>query len=474
LTTTNEPTLYDALVFLKNGFLTAFLVALIAAAAVYFLSRNEPPTYQASVRLLAAQADPNLKQFDLAAISSPPIDFAAYSSIALSRPVLEEAKQLAGVTFDDIRFSVKLEEMRLSSFITLTSRGRDSEAVAAASNALANALINWDKRRAGENLGRIIETLQQQSTALREQLLALQVDGTNTEGLTTLTQQLSERESQLNFARTLSSSVVGLLEVIEPAVASPTPVAPYPLRRAAFAFALGLGLSYGVLLLRRTLDPRIGTKKTLNRLSKLPLLAEFNNTKKQARLQDAALGLKENILLLLSEPRPILMVTSPKHNRDTSVVALWLALSFAKSGKNTLLVDANLLFPKLTKQLNLQHHDPALSLANHLHNPEETIDTVNWASPLKLNFIPNFGTDDLELFDPNLTTLLCRWQKEYDVIVLDTSPVLEGFNTTHLLRKASLILPVVSLKTTLQNDLQEMLTLFKDFGVPAKGLIISP
>jgi Mrp family chromosome partitioning ATPase len=473
LTTTDEPTLHDIFVFLKNGLLFALLIGLAAAVAVYFLSLNEPPTYQASARLLASQADPNLKQFNLAAISSPPIDFAAYTSIALSRPLLEQAKQVAGSTFDDIKFSVKLEEMRVSSFITLTSRGTDPQAVVVASNTLAATLVDWDKQRAGENLAQIVGTLQQQTVALKEQLLALQASGVTPESLTVITQQLSERETQLNFARTLSSSGVGLLEMIEPAVVSPVPVAPYPLRRAALAFVLGLVLGYGVLLLRRAFDASIGTRKNLQRLAKLPLLGDFPNTKNQDALRNSALYLKETVKTLVTDEHPILMVTSPKNGDTKSLVALWLALSFARSGKRTLLVDANLFAPRLTKQLNLKYNDVTTSLASHLQNPEQSAATVQWAANPNLSFIPNLGVPNADLPDSNLATLLCHWQKQYDVTVLDTTPLFEGFSATHLLQKSSMVIPVVNLKTTSQSDLQEMLMLFKHFGIPVKGLVQS-
>jgi pilus assembly protein CpaE len=128
------------------------------------------------------------------------------------------------------------------------------------------------------------------------------------------------------------------------------------------------------------------------------------------------------------EPK-VITVFSPKGGAGKTVVATNLALSLAKEGERTLLVDLDLQFGDASLMLGLEPektlHDlvvapgelDAEKLAGYLTHHESGLDVL--AAPLR--------PQDAELVgEGKLATLLAIAKESYDAIVVDTSPYFSG------------------------------------------------
>src|SRR5690625_7955814 len=71
----------DLFELIRRGFLWALLAGIVVAAATYFISRSQPPIYQATATLILSQPSSDLNRFGVSLVSAPAIDVNAYREI---------------------------------------------------------------------------------------------------------------------------------------------------------------------------------------------------------------------------------------------------------------------------------------------------------------------------------------------------------------------------------------------------------
>lgn len=440
-----EANFSDLLNLIRKGLLLSLITAALAAVATYFLSQQIAPRYQATATVIAAQTAAEASRFGISLATATPLDVATYRAAAMSYPVISNAMRQLGqepITTELLsefrrNVTVRAEDSRTSSLLYISAVADSPQESARKANAIANALVSWDKDRATENLQLIINTLRSQINALNEEIRIEQVANTSTtqdlEGKLTLRAQQSQ---QLTYAETLLTSATGLLKTLEPALPPIQPISPRPVRNAALAFVLGIFLSYGLLLLRDALSIRFKSSEEIASLTRLPILAEFPKLPGGSRRlpQEAVNYLRTNLLFTLSKmPQKTLLVTSALSAEGKSSVALSLAESFARNGYNTLLVDADLRKPIIAKEYGLDAGSyGAISLEKVLQSSDPPAPlTVSVDSKFSFCLYPTFHATSsaTELLSRNFHHKLNDWRKEFEVIIIDSAPLLPVADT---------------------------------------------
>jgi non-specific protein-tyrosine kinase len=370
---TPEPTatfsLTDFYQFLRKGVLWALGVAILLSGTVFLFNNSREPVYRARSTVLAAQTNPELRQFGVSLATAPSLDASAYRAAVLSRPVIEDVMRQLDLPEIDQRaletfrkgIAVRLEDTQTSSLIHIEVDNSSAAAAADRANALAGALVLWDQNRANEHLRRIITTLEQQIAALDQQIAGLRVSAEATQDQIDGNASLrAQQQEQLYYARALSNSAIGLLDVLEPASPPLDPIAPRPVRNGILAFIVGLLFTYGTLSLRDALTTHLQNSSDIVALTNLPILAEFPKLPAGTRRlpHEASNYLRTNLLFSTVDMHPkVLLVTSPQSSEGKSSVALSLAESFARGDYKTLLVDADLRKPVLAREYGLSEKD---------------------------------------------------------------------------------------------------------------------
>ncbi|MDQ3459428.1 MAG: P-loop NTPase, partial [Deinococcota bacterium] len=473
--------------FLLRGLPVALIVALLAGAAAYMLSGNVDRVYNARATLLVT--NPAVSGFGASLVATPPLDLGAYRAALYSSPVFNDAAQaireMEGGGQGLGRVVVRTEEARNSPLIHVDVTHPTGAGAANAANALAEALLRWERGLGSENLEAISAALREQISGLDEQMENLR-QGANAAsaevqdqigGLATLRAQ---RQAELSQISALSNSVVSRLRVLQPA---PVPRQPAPLsttRNAAIAVILGLLLSYGVMLVRATLDRRLKSSDDLAAATGLPVLAEFpRQAQKTYRLpREATSYLRTNLLSSTAGAHPkVVLVTSALAGEGKSSVALSLAASFAVNKHRTLLIDADLRKPVLGRVLNLNpilHH----SLQKHLEHPHEnqgrfTPASVSVSASEGLDIIPSFEptASPAELLSYGFATCLKKWQESYDVIVIDSPPVLPVADALTIAPLCTGTVLVGSLKGTDRRQVQAAVDVLQLHAVRLLGVV---
>lgn len=473
-----EQTLGQLIRFLWRGLLVALPLAALAAAGVYFLSERLEPTFEASAVILATKSS-NTFSSTSTSLSAPPLEAAAYSDIALTRPVLADAAARLGarrLNLDDFRGTVLVtvegERDALSNLIEVQVEAGTAQIAARRANAVAQALVAWDYRRASQSIGQRIDTLEAQLAALDNSVESLRLMGevASQSEIDNRVSLRAQQQEELSYARALLDSAAGLLSVVEPATPPEAPVTPRPLFYAALAAVFTVFVVYGVGLLRSALDTRLRDAEAVKQTADLPLLAEFPDTRNAHLLREAADYFQARLLLASSTPgKRVILITSPKSGEGKTTVALHLAESLTRHGYRTLLVDADLRQPAVAKRYNLPEN--ADSLLEYLADPENHQPTKLTVSGSNLDVVPGFRPSASPLLGRQLPVCLELWKRDYDVIVIDSAPLLPVADTFSIAPLCTHTVLVANLKRSDRRTLSAAAERLKVMGIPLVGVV---
>ncbi|MFC6592750.1 AAA family ATPase [Deinococcus lacus] len=445
-------------------------VPLLAAGLVYFWSASQPPVYTATMSLMAS--NPVAQSADSvlgsALVTAPPLPEGAISealhSDAVLLPLMQAVRASDRITpverervtqelTEDLR-NRRLETITLVSRVeqfsngngihSLTVRAGDPKSAAAIANMAGQALLDWDRNRALENIKRAEAGFRAQLEQVDEQLASAGSSGLDRETL------LASRTSivrNLSNVSILENSAVGILRPLSSAVEPLRPVAPRPLRNAALAWltaALLLALYnvFSVLLDRTIRSEDDLAPLNLPGLAFIPKVAQRDvemrgiiNTARQEGLYEALGFLRVNLLSALKGlAHPTVMVSSTTPGEGKSTVSATLADGLASSGQRVLLVDADLrrgTQEKIWRRASPEAEWVQLTGQGGARTTQEALSTPEDVQVLRigpsLDLLPaGQGLHDTLaiLSESDLSRALDLWKVHYDVVIVDSAPLL--------------------------------------------------
>ena len=226
-----------------------------------------------------------------------------------------------------------------------------------------------------------------------------------------------------------------LTEVDPPALPG-SPVFPRTKLTLLVAALLGLGLGLAAAVLRESLTTKIESADDLAATAGIPVYAEIpaesavlkmhsaEDLASQPRLRivaEAFRDLRTNLLFNDEGIRSVL-ITSPDGSHGKTTVAFGLAATLARAGARTLLVDADLRRGRIAELLQLPRSP---GLMDVLLGETELEDAVRSSDDaLQVLVGGRRSADPGELLTSAFPTLLTRLEREYEAVIIDSTPVI--------------------------------------------------
>lgn len=216
---------------------------------------------------------------------------------------------------------------------------------------------------------------------------------------------------------------------------APTRVSPRPM--LDLALGLGLGLVIGLLLaaLREALDTSIRSPAELEEVAGVPVLASIvfdpSADRVQALVGLAAQGRRAEDFRQLRtsldfvhtvQSVQVISVTSAVAGEGKSSTAVNIALMAAERGARVLLVDADLRRPRIGAYLGLESATGLTTVLSGRVSFDKAVRTWGELKVLPSGALPPNPTELLD--SVGMANLITDWRGRFDLVVLDTPPVL--------------------------------------------------
>jgi capsular exopolysaccharide synthesis family protein len=265
-----------------------------------------------------------------------------------------------------------------------------------------------------------------------------------------------------------------------------TPVTPRTKLNLIFGFGIGLAIGLGLALLRGLMDTTVRSAEALRAISSRPVLGSIPE-ESGARKRPVLLGdrgrstraesfrqLRTNLRFMdVANPVRVVTVTSAVAGEGRSTTAANLAVVSAEMGRRVVLVEADLRRPKLAQYLNL---DRAVGLSNVLSGEVALSDALQpWGTdglavlpsgPLVANPSELLGSE-------HMNALLDELRGRFDLIIIDTPPVLPVTDAAITASKSDGVLLVVRYGKTNKTQVENAASTLKTVEARVLGTVFT-
>lgn len=309
--------------------------------------------------------------------------------------------------------------------------------------------------------------------------------------------QLLNRQQELNIAK---SSAIGNVRIIDPAVTQPKAVKPKKTLIVLIGTILGGMVSIGLILLRVFLRRGIESPEQLedigiNVYASVPVAETFSKSaqksKKWSRKAETAKGLlaidnpadlaieairglRTSLHFAMMEARNnVLMISGASPNAGKTFVSTNLAAVIAQSGKRVLVVDTDMRKGYTHKLFDL---DNSSGLSDFLSGKVEINKVVKPTAIVGMDLITRgmVPPNPAELLMHKRFEDLISWAgKNYDIVILDTPPVLAVTDAAIIGRYAGTTLLVARFELNTAKEIEVSVKRFEHSGITTKGCILN-
>lgn len=486
--------LRDYLRVIREQRVLIVLIVLAFVGAAIALSLRQSPVYEASAALsfrglnedlglIGTSAAATQTPEERAATGAEEIDTFEMAQLASERlkPRLGPAAILSAV---DIQAEAR------TNFVVITAQAGSAQRAADIANAFAGAARAEETRH-----------LRQQYTN-RAHDLALQAR--RNKHLSAYGRAINaDRVQRLRALAEFATPVV----IAVKAGAPDTPVSPQPVRNGLLGLLAGLTVALLVAFVRDGLDRRFRSSREMVDELRLPLLGHVRDEvlglsispNGRRALEDSELEafrvLRTNLDFLdVDRQGTAIAVSSAVAEEGKSTVAGALAAAYSSSGRRVLLVEGDLRRPTLAKRLGLEAQPGLTDYLAGDAEPEDVLQTVTVAVGARKKRRRRGQADDLASEAPRFVCItagtptrrpaellaserferfLAEVEQAYDVVIVDTAPLLSIVDTLEIIQHVGRVVVCVRASRTTREQARAARAALAHFQDRPTGVVVT-
>ncbi|AGO54439.1 MULTISPECIES: tyrosine-protein kinase Wzc [Serratia] len=310
--------------------------------------------------------------------------------------------------------------------------------------------------------------------------------------------QLLNKQQELGITK---ASTVGNVRIVDPAVTQPRPVKPQKTIIVLIVTLLGGLFSTGFVLLKTMLHRGIESPEQLeqqgiNVYASIPLSEWQQKSDRETMLSGKRSSIKSYTLLAVGNPADlaieavrslrtslhfasleaknnVLMISGASPSIGKTFVSINLAAVIAQAGQRILVVDADMRKGYAHSLLNCEL---GIGLSDVLSGQASAQQAVRKTSIENLSFISRgkIPPNPSELLMHNRLTEFLEWAgKEYDIVLVDTPPILAVTDAAIVARNVGTTLLVARYGVNSLKEIEVSIRRFEQNGMEIKGIILN-
>lgn len=230
---------------------------------------------------------------------------------------------------------------------------------------------------------------------------------------------------------------------VETAVKPTVPISPKPMQSTMLGTAVGLLVMAALVFLIEFLDDTLKTPDEIKAVLEVPVIGFIGELKQNNKKGEDSLGvyvaknprspvaeafrsLRTNLeYSSVDNPVKAVIVTSSGESEGKSTVAANLAIVEAQSGKQVVIVDADMRRPKIHVQFNKPNRMGLSDVITGKLSLDEVLKTYDQVSNLSIITCGTIPPNPAELLgSERMSQTLKDLKKRFDVIIIDTPPMI--------------------------------------------------
>jgi capsular exopolysaccharide synthesis family protein len=455
-------------------------VLCLAASLAFSLTAHKQ--YSATAQLLV---QPSVNASGLNVVQEPVTQTEVETELQLvtSAPVQQAVRNRLHSTP-----AVSASEVGQTNVMAITAVSGTPSQAALVANLYANAFVQYQQSVASHSLATAEAQLSSQISSIGKQVSSLRDKTTSPEATALLNQEavLKEQLAQMQVSGSVDTGAVAL---VTPAQAPLSPSSPKPADDALLGLVAGLVLGLAAAFLRDSLDDRLTSKEAAEQAGGAPVLAMTPAVPSWRRQSPMVVAVTEpnspaaesyrslrTSLQFARQERQLssLLVTSPGVGDGKTSTLANLGVVFAQAGERVLLVSCDLRRPRIGAFFGLGEQVGLTSVLLDEQTLEEAILPVPGIDRLSLLPAGPVPPNPAELLgSPRARDIFIRLRDQYDLVLIDSPPVLPVTDAAILSRYADATVMLAAAGKTRRADLHRAVEKLGQGGTTILGTVLN-
>lgn len=334
--------------------------------------------------------------------------------------------------------------------------------------------------RQEQALGRELDRVSDETLDEQDRRVQYNIMDRDAQALRAQLAALLSRYNQISSAANLQSESVTWLDR---AMVPVSPSSPDLLLNLLVSFVFGLALATGIAVLRETFDDRVRTADEMERKLQLPALGRTPFVTEEipeeiedpfSPISEAYASIRATLDHAVRRDHPVVQVTSSEAGEGKTTSAVALARKYASTGRKVLLVDLDLRRPGLAKMFGGSQPEAGVVEVLYSRVPLERALLANAIENLDVLPVGSSPDNPVEVMSSSLIAeFIERYRSQYDVMILDSSPVMGIADAPLLSRHADAVAFVVEANRAQISKARIALRRLDDMNASVVGLILT-